>query len=193
MRCARCACTNAVEVLIRPREEFVERVHLALIGVARFLGARQPAGHQQIPQLFQAALLAPRGFLGRAIFLDRKRDVRPVERRKPESRLLAMGHRQAAERAAVKGAFERHDEAAVAIVRRHHAIQEHGLDRVLDRLGARVDDEVAGRSRRRDAVQLGLEPQRQRRLILGMRVARGHERQRFENRAHDHRIVFAER
>ena len=83
-----------------------------------------------------------------------------------------MRHRQAAERAAVKRALERHDEAAVAVARRHHAIEQHGLDRVLHRLGAGVDDEVARRPGRRDAVQLGLEPQRQRGLVLRVRVAR---------------------
>ena len=38
-----------LEVLIRPRKEFVERVHLPLEGIDRFLGPRQPSRHQQIP------------------------------------------------------------------------------------------------------------------------------------------------
>ena len=76
---------------------------------------------------------------------------------------------------------------------RHDAIQQHGLDRVLDRFGAGVDDEVARRAGRRDAVQLGLEPQRQHGLVLGMRVARRDERQRLEHGARPRRVVLAER
>ena len=49
-----------------PREELVDRVHLAPEGVLALLGARQPARDQQIPQLLQAALLAARRLLRRA-------------------------------------------------------------------------------------------------------------------------------
>ena len=143
------------------------------------LGSRQSSGDQQIPQLFQAALLAPRGGFGCAGLFEWKRDVRPVERRKPESRLLPVRHRKTAQCPAMEGSFERHDEPAVTVVRRLHAMQEHGLDGVFDRFGARVHDEMAGRSRRRDTVQFGLEAEGQRGLVLGMRVARGHEGQRF--------------
>ena len=47
-------------------EELVDRVHLAPVGVLALLRARQPARHQQIPQLLQAALLAARRLLRRA-------------------------------------------------------------------------------------------------------------------------------
>jgi hypothetical protein len=45
-----------------------------------------------------------------------------------------------------KGALERDDESALGVLRRLHAIEQHGLDRVLDRLGAGIDDEVARRA-----------------------------------------------
>src|SRR5262249_59601947 len=98
------------------REERVDHVHLAAIRVLALLRARQTARHEEIPELLQAPLFTPGGFLRRGELLDRKRDVRPVERRKPEARLLAMRDGEAAERSSVEGAFEGHDEAAVAIL-----------------------------------------------------------------------------
>ena len=136
---------------------------------------RHPAGHQEIPQLFQAALLPPHRLLGRPGFLDRKRDVRPVERREAQPRLLAVRDRESAQGAAVEGAFERDDEATVTVLRCHDAIEEHRLDRILDRLGARVDDEVARRPGGRDPVQLRLEAQGQDSLVLRMCITRRHE------------------
>ena len=92
----------------------------------------------------------------------------------------------------MEGAFERDDESAVALLRRHDAIEERGLDRVLDRLGPRVDDEVARRAGGRDAVQLGLEPQREDGLVLGVGVARRDERQRLKDGLDHDRVVLAE-
>ena len=79
-----------VEVLARLGEKLVERVHLAPVRVLALLGVRQAAGDQEVPQLLQAALLAPRRLLGRPGFLDRKRNVRPIERREAQPRLLAV-------------------------------------------------------------------------------------------------------
>src|SRR4029077_11262412 len=86
----------------RLRDELVERVDLAPEGVLALVGMGQLARDEQIPQLFQAALFAPHGLLRRAAVLDRKRDVRPLESRKAEARLLAVRDGQAAEGAAVK-------------------------------------------------------------------------------------------
>jgi hypothetical protein len=52
---------------------------------------------------------------------------------------------------------------------------------------------VARRARRRDAIQLGLETQRQHRLVFGMRVPRGDEGDRLEDRVDDGGIVLTER
>src|SRR5207247_9048614 len=103
-------------------------------------------------ELCQAALLATRRLLGGARFLGRKEDVRPVERWEAQSRLLAVRDGEGAQGPAVECTLERHDEAALAVLRRHDAIQEHRLDRVFDRLGAGVNDEVARGAARRDAV-----------------------------------------
>jgi hypothetical protein len=43
------------------------------------------------------------------------------------------------------------------------------------------------------ATERGLQPQRQDGLVFRMRIARGHKRQRVENRADDSRLVFTER
>ena len=104
-----------------------------------------------------------------------------------------MGDGQRPQRAAVKGAVERDDEAAVAVWRGHHAVHQRRLDRVLHRLGAGVDDEMARRAGRRDPAERGLEAERQDRLILGVRVSRHGVGQRFEHGAHRRWIVFSER
>src|SRR3989475_12833547 len=87
-----------------------------------------------------------------ARFLGRKENMRPVERREAQSRLLAVRDGEGAQSPAVECTFERNNEAAFAVLRRHDAIQEHRLDRVFDRLGAGVNDEVARDAGRRDAV-----------------------------------------
>ena len=110
---------------------------------------------------------------------------------KPSRAFLRCVTASAPERAAVKRALERDDEPAVAVRRGHHPIHQHRLDRVLDRLGAGVDDEVARRAGRRDPVQLRLEPQRQHGLVFGMRVALDDERQRIEHGADHGGIVLA--
>ena len=173
LRFARCAWTNAVHVLARLREELVERVHLAPVGVLALLGVRQAARHQQIPQLLQAALLAPRRFFRRAGVLDRKRECAASRRSGNPSRafLRCVTARLPSVRPWNAPSNDTMKPPSPSS-RRHHAVQQHGLDRVLDRLGAGVDDEVARRAGRRDAVQLGLEPQRQDGLVFGMRVAR---------------------
>ena len=86
---------HAINTGARPREELVERVHLAPVCILALFGAWQPAGHEEIPQLLQASVLAPGRLFRGAGFFDRKQDVRPVERREAESRLLAVGGRQA--------------------------------------------------------------------------------------------------
>ena len=125
--------------------------------------------------------------------LERKRDVRPVERREAEPRLLAMRDGQAPSVRPWKAPSNETMKPPSPSAERHDAIHQHGLDRILDRLGAGVDDEVARRAGGGDAVQFGLEPQRQHRLIFGVGVARGDERQRIEHGRDDGRIVLAER
>ena len=71
-----------------------------------------------------------------------------------------MRYGEAAERASMERALERDDEATVAAIRRLDAVQQRGLDRVLHRFGARVDDEVPRRPYGRDAVQFGLQAER---------------------------------
>jgi hypothetical protein len=183
---------EGLEVPVRPRETFVERVHFPPVGLVQLPGSRQSSGYEQVPQLFQAAFLAPRGGSGCVPLLEWKHDVRPVKRRKPKTRLLPVRHRQTAERPAMESSFERHDEPTVTVFRRLHAMQEHRLNRVFNRFGPRVHDEMAGCSHWRNAVQFGFEAEGQRGLVLGMRVARGHERQRLQHGANDRRIVLAE-
>ncbi len=191
MRFARCAVTKAFTSCPWPRQEIVQRVDLAAVRVLVLLRVRYPARDEEVPELLQAALFAPRRLFRRAGIVDRKRDVGPVERRKAKPRLLAVRDGERPERAAVKRAFERDDEPAVAVGRGHHAIHQHGFDRVLDRLGARVDDEMTRRADRRDAVQLRLEPQRQHGLVFRVRVALDDERQRIEHGPDHGRIVLA--
>ena len=109
------------------------------------------------------------------------------------ARLLPFGAHHGVVMAAVEGPFERHDEATLAVFRGHHAIQEHGLDRVFHRFASGVHDEVARRAGRRDAVEFGLEAQGQEGLVFGMRIARRHEWQRLEDGPDHCRIVLAER
>ncbi len=104
-----------------------------------------------------------------------------------------MRHGEAAERAPVKRAFERDDEAAVRRVAGLHAVEQHRLDRILDRLGAGVAHEKAWRAGRSDAAECSLQSQRQHGLVFGVRIARGHKRQRLEYRADDSRLVFTKR
>ena len=174
-------------------DKFVDSVHLALERVLALFRARQTAGHEQVPQLFQAALLAARGLLRRPRLLDGERNVRPIKRRKSESRPLAVCDGERAQRAAVERPVERDDEAAVAVRRGHDAVHQDRLDGVFHRFRAGVDDEMARRAGRRDPRQRRLEAQRQDRLVLRVRVASGHERQRFEHRADNGRLVVAER
>jgi len=152
-------------------EKLVERVHLMPERVLALFGAWHAARYEEVPQLLQAALFPARGLLRGPRLLDRKRNVGPIERRKPEAGLLAVRDRQASERAAVKRALERHDEAAVAVRRRDDAVQQRGLDRVLHRFGPSVDDEMARGAGGRDAVQLRLETQGENGLIFGVRIA----------------------
>src|SRR4029077_13352613 len=66
------------------RQELVDGVHLAAIGVLALLRLRQPPRDEQVPELLQRAILTPQRFLRRRALLDRKRNVRPIERWKPE-------------------------------------------------------------------------------------------------------------
>ena len=184
---------EGVHVLARRGQELVDGVHLAAIGVAALVRMRQPAGDEQIPQLLQAALLAPRRLFRRTGVEERKRDVRPVKGGKPEARAAAVRDRQASKRPAVERALERNDEAAFAVARGHHPVQQHRLDGVLDRLGAGVHDEMARRTGRRNPIQLRFQPERQHGLVFGMRIPRGDERQRLEDGGNHVGIVFAER
>ena len=97
-------------------QELVDGVQLAPISVFALFRSRHPSGHQKIPKLFQAALLATRRFFGGGGFLDGKGNVRPIECRKAQSRSLGMRDRQAAQCAAVEGTFEGHDEASVTVL-----------------------------------------------------------------------------
>src|SRR5262249_55125612 len=108
---------ECVQVLARLGQELVRRVHLAPVNVLALVSWRQPPSTENLPYLFQASLLAARRLLGGAGFLDRKGDVRPVERWESQSRVLAVRHGKTAQRANVKGPFERPDEAAVTVFR----------------------------------------------------------------------------
>ena len=137
-------------------------------------------------------LFATRRLL-RAAVENREGNLRPVERGKPKARALAVRHRQAAERATVKGAFKRDDKAAIRFARSLHTIQEHRFDGVLHRLGTSVHDEVTRRSRWRDPVQRRLQLQRDDGLILRMCVARERVRQMVQHRVNDVGFVLSER
>ena len=173
------------------RQERVDRVQLATERLLALLGVRQAARDQEVPDLLEALFLTARRFF-RFVVEHGKRHLGPVERGKSEASLLPVRHREAAQRSTVERTFERDDEATVRVARRFHAIEEDGLDRILHRLGAGVDHEVARRPRRRDAVQLGFQLQRHRGLVLRVRIARERVRQMVQHRFDDRGIVLTE-
>jgi hypothetical protein len=176
---------------IRVGEERVDRVQLLTEALAPSFRFRITTRGQEVPEMLEAPLLAPGGLPGVAV-RGGERNVRPVECGETEARLLAVRHREAAQRAAVESALERHDDPAARLVRGLHAIEQHRLDRVLHRLGAGIDHEVSRGPGRGDLVEPGLEPQRQGGLVLGVRVARDGVGEAPQQRRHDARVVLAE-
>jgi hypothetical protein len=150
-----------------------------------------PPDREQAPDAAQATLL-PRARQPVVGVEGRPRRLRPVESGEAQACTLAVGHRQAAERAAVVGALERDDEAAVLLARAAHAAEEHRLDGVLDRLGAGVDHEVPWHAGRRDLIERRLHPKRHRGLVFGVGVAVDRDRQLREHRLDDRVIVLAQ-
>src|SRR5262249_10854833 len=104
-----------IEILTRLGKKFLNRLHLATIRILAFFSAGKAARNEQIPQLLETPILPAKRLLGRRRPLDWKRDMRPVECREAQSSFLTVRDGQASECAAMEGAFERHDEAAVPV------------------------------------------------------------------------------
>src|SRR6266699_6338239 len=64
---------------------------------------------------------------------------------------------------------------------------------MLDRLRPGVDDEMPWRPGGRNTIELRFEAERKHRLLFGMSIAGGDERQRLDDGCDNRRIVFAER
>ncbi len=50
---------ECVHILIGMHQELVDRLHLATERILAFLRVRQASGHEQVPQLLEAALFSP--------------------------------------------------------------------------------------------------------------------------------------
>src|SRR5207247_4484181 len=64
---------------VEARKKLVDRIDLPPVCVLALFSAGQTAGHEQIPQLLEAAILAPRGLLRRSSLFDLEWNVRPTE------------------------------------------------------------------------------------------------------------------
>src|SRR5439155_19325281 len=152
---------------------------------------REAARDEQVTELLQASFLAPRCLPGVAV-QGREQDMWPLEGRESEPGLLPVRRREAPEGAAVECALEGDDETTAGLAGSLDPVEKHRLDGVLHRFGACVHDEVARRPRGSDAVELRLETQRERGLVLRMRIARGDGWHFAEHRLHPARVVLAQ-
>ncbi len=164
----------------------------------------RPPRDEKRPHLLEALLVTASRPRDRPRVFHREGGVGPVEGREPEPGPLALGDRQTSQSPAVEGPLERDDEEAASVEgsvcrnpsriggSRLHTVEEHRLDRVLDRLRPGVHHEVSRSTHGSDSIESGLELEREDRLVLRVRVPPDRVGQSPEDGGHDLRVVLAE-